>query len=128
MREARKAGMKPATPSTTTRAASAASREALASLMKMLYPGVSRKFSLVFFHSTWASEVVMETLAGCLFLVEVGDGVGVAFVDAGEAVGRPAGIEKRRNQTCLAGVPVADNADVTNVLAFVDLHSCPLRG
>ena len=55
-----------------------------------------------------------------LLLVEIGNGV--AFVDAGKAVGGSGGEEQPGGERGLAGIAVAHHADVPDVLAFVDFH------
>ena len=59
-------------------------------------------------------------LALDLFVVEVGDGV--AFVDAGEAVGGAGGVEKSGGQGRFAAVTVTDKGNVADVGTFVYFH------
>ena len=72
-------------------------------------------------------------LALDLFVVEVGDGV--ALIDAGEAVGGARQEEDPGGERRFARIPVSDQSDVANILAFVNLHrgggggaSAPRRG
>ncbi len=60
-------------------------------------------------------------LALDLLVVEIGDGI--AFVDAGEAVGGAGGVEESGGQRGFAAMTVTDEGDVADVGTFVYFHS-----
>ena len=59
--------------------------------------------------------------AGDFLLVEIGDGV--ALIDAQQPVGRPRAEQHARGERRLAGIAVAHQTDVPDILALVDLHA-----
>ena len=114
--------MTPDTASTTTIAASATRSAPRASWMKLPKPGVSSMLILFLFHSQKASFVADGDFAFDFVFVVIGRGI--AVVHAAETI-RCASIEEYcRNQRSLAASSVTDDADITNVFAFVDVHKC----
>src|SRR5207247_8532007 len=50
-------------------------------------------------------------------------GRGIPVVYTNEAIRRTRSEQNRRNERSLAAAPVSDDADIANVLAFVDVYS-----
>ena len=114
--------MTPETASTTTIAPSATRSAPRASWMKLPKPGRIEHVDLVFVPLAEGELRGNGDFAFDFVFVVIGRGV--AVVHAAETIGCTGIEEYCRNQRSLAASSVTDYADITNILAFVDVHKC----
>ena len=110
----------PATPSTSTRAASAATRRAASVVDENVEAGRVDQVDLLLVPLGGGNAGGDGDFALNLLFVEIGDGG--ALIDAGEAIGGAAGKQEAGDERRFSGMAVSYEADVPDVVGFVNFH------